>query len=53
MTDTGWQHEVAALWERFDEYTEDEFLAAMERVGLVNPDCAVDLGFCGAPASGL
>jgi tetratricopeptide (TPR) repeat protein len=32
VTDTGWQHEVAALWERFDEFAEEEFLAAMARL---------------------
>jgi tetratricopeptide (TPR) repeat protein len=37
VTDTGWQHEVAALWVRFDDYTEDEFLAAMERLVAQRP----------------
>jgi tetratricopeptide (TPR) repeat protein len=37
VTDTGWQQEIAALWTRFDEYTEDEFLAAMERLVATRP----------------
>jgi tetratricopeptide (TPR) repeat protein len=37
VTDSGWQHEVASLWARFDEYTEAEFLAAMERLVAQRP----------------